>query len=128
MATQVTHDIRIQVRAMYAPEQSDPKAGRFLFSYRITISNQGQRAVQLLRRHWRIVDSLAETREVEGPGVVGETPVLGPGDRFTYTSFCDLHSGFGSMRGTYRMQHVDDGSLFDVVIPPFDLCCTFSAN
>lgn len=128
MATAVTHDIRVSVRAYFEATQSDPKVGRFLFAYRITIANKGQRAVQLLRRHWHITDSLAPGREVEGPGVVGETPELGPGDTFTYTSFCDLRSGFGRMHGTYLMRHLDDDSTFEVRIPAFELQYPVAAN
>lgn len=128
MATAVTHDIRVSVRAQYETSQSDPKAGRFLFAYRITIANKGQRAVQLLRRHWHITDSLAAPREVEGPGVVGETPRLEQGDTFTYTSFCGLRSGFGRMHGTYLMKHLDDDSTFEVRIPAFELRYPFAAN
>lgn len=128
MATQVTHDIRISVKATYSEEQSDPKVGRFLFSYRIRIENRSPRTVQLLRRHWHIVDSLFESREVKGPGVVGETPVLAPGEHFTYGSFCDLRSGFGRMSGSYRMRHTDDDSAFDVAIPAFDLIYPIASN
>ena len=128
MATQVTHDIRISVKAQYSEAQSDPKLGRFLFSYRIRIENRSARTVQLLRRHWRITDSLGDPREVSGPGVVGETPVLAPGEHFTYTSFCDLRSGFGRMHGTYLMRNTDDNSPFNVTIPMFDLCYPISAN
>lgn len=128
MATQVTHDIRVSARARFEPAQSDPKLGKFLFSYRITIANHGQRAVQLMRRHWHITDSMADPREVEGPGVVGETPVLAPGEQFTYSSFCDLRSGFGRMRGVYLMRHTDDDSTFDALIPAFDLRYPIAAN
>jgi len=128
MATQVTHDIRISVKAKYSEEQSDPKVGRFLFSYRIRIENRSARTVQLLRRHWHIVDSLFEHREVKGPGVVGETPVLAPGEHFTYGSFCDLRSGFGRMFGSYRMIHTEDGIPFDVAIPSFELLYPIAAN
>lgn len=128
MSTAVSHDIRVSARARYEPGQSDPAQGRFLFSYRITIANRGQRTAQLLRRHWHITDSLAPEREVEGPGVVGAVPVLDPGEQFTYTSYCDLRSGMGRMRGSYRMRHLDDGSEFDAAIPAFDLHVPFAAN
>ena len=128
MATQVTHDIRITVQVGFAAEQSDPKLGHFLFNYRIRIENRGTRTVQLVRRNWRIIDSLSGTRQVEGPGVVGETPVLEPGTSFTYTSFCDLRSSCGRMLGSYTMRHVDDDSVFQVTIPPFDLLYPWSAN
>lgn len=128
MSTAVSHDIRISVLPSFEAEQSEPDQGRFLFSYRITIANRGQRTVQLLRRHWFISDSLAPMSEVEGPGVVGAVPVLEPGEQFTYTSFCELRSGIGRMRGTYHMRHLDDGSEFEAVIPPFDLQIPYSAN
>ncbi|MFT3885114.1 MAG: Co2+/Mg2+ efflux protein ApaG [Flavobacteriales bacterium] len=128
MATAVTHDIRVSAEVRFDASHSDPKAGRFLFSYRITITNHGHRPVQLMRRHWRISDSLSARREVEGSGVVGETPELDSGDAFSYSSFCDLRSGFGRMEGTYLMRHLDDGSLFSVDIPAFDLRYPFAAN
>jgi ApaG protein len=128
MSTAVSHDFRISVLARYEAGQSEPAEGRFLFSYRITIANRGQRAAQLLHRYWIITDSLAPVREVEGPGVVGAVPVLEPGEQFTYTSYCDLRSGLGRMRGSYRMRHMDDGSEFDVAIPAFDLHFPYAAN
>jgi ApaG protein len=124
----VTQGIRITVHAQYEPAQSDPRASHFLFSYRITISNMGRDTVKLLRRHWHITDSLAAPREVEGPGVVGETPVLGPGESFTYTSACDLRSTLGRMEGSYLMERVGDGSRFRVDIPAFSLVFPHLAN
>ncbi|MBK9059264.1 MAG: Co2+/Mg2+ efflux protein ApaG [Flavobacteriales bacterium] len=128
MSTAVSHDIRVSVMARFEAGQSAPTEGRFLFSYRITIANRGQRTAQLLRRHWFISDSLASPCEVEGPGVVGAVPVLEPGEQFTYTSYCELHSGMGRMHGSYRMRHMDDGSEFDVAIPAFDLRLPYAAN
>jgi ApaG protein len=128
MATQVTHDIRITVRAEFVSDQSDPKLGRYLYSYRIRIENRSARTVQLTRRSWHIIDSLSDQRNVEGPGVVGETPVLEPGESFSYNSFCDLRSGFGHMEGAYTMRHLDDDSAFEVTIPGFDLLYPWSAN
>lgn len=128
MSTTVTHDIRVSVRSRFEPVHSDPKAGRFIFSYRITIANKGRSTVQLQRRHWTIRDSLALTREVEGPGVVGETPVLKPGEEFTYSSACDLRSGFGSMDGSYHMVRMDNGEEFDVAIPEFQLHYPYASN
>lgn len=128
MGTVVTHGIRVTARARYEGAHSDPKAARFIFSYRITISNRGPEAVQLLRRHWVIRDSLAGRREVEGPGVVGETPVLQPGEEFSYSSACDLRSGFGRMDGTYLMKRLRDGSEFRVDIPVMHLVFAHAAN
>lgn len=128
MSTTVTHDIGVTVRSRFEAAHSDPKVGRFVFSYRITISNLGRETVQLKSRHWVIRDSLAATREVDGAGVVGETPVLHPGDEFTYSSACDLRSGFGTMHGTYTMHRLADGQEFQVVIPEFPLHYPHSAN
>lgn len=128
MSTAVTHDIRITVTNRFELAHSDPAAGRFLFSYRITITNRGSEVVRLLRRHWIIRDSLAPVREVEGPGVVGETPVLEPSAEYTYSSACDLRSAFGRMEGTYLMERMRDGHQFRVLIPAFALLVPESAN
>lgn len=128
MSTAVTHGIRVSVLPRFEPEQGAPGDGRHLFSYRITIANRGRRTVQLLRRHWYIRDSLAPRTEVEGPGVVGATPVVEPGGSFTYSSYCQLHGSLGRMEGTYRMKYVDDGREFNVAIPPFDLHVPHAAN
>lgn len=128
MSTKVTQGILITARANYEAQQSDPKAGRFLFSYRIRIENRGERPVKLLSRHWDIVDSLAARRVVEGAGVVGETPALAPGEQFAYTSFCDLRSGFGRMSGHYTMEDLENGHRFAVEIPAFELVHPVAAN
>ncbi|MCW5900784.1 MAG: Co2+/Mg2+ efflux protein ApaG [Flavobacteriales bacterium] len=122
MSTAISHDIQVTVRARFDAAHSDPRAGRFVFGYRVTLVNTGRGTVQLLRRQWTITDSLASEREVEGPGVVGQTPVLLPGGSFTYSSACDLRSGLGRMEGSYLMRRMDDGSMFRVRIPPFLLC------
>lgn len=128
MSTAVTHGIRITARSRYEAAHSDPKVGRFFFSYRITIANRSSDAVRLQRRHWIIRDSLAAMREVEGPGVVGETPLLQPGEEYTYSSACDLKSGFGRMEGTYLMERTKDGHQFNVTIPEFNLYFPAAAN
>lgn len=128
MPTTVTNGIRVSVKVRFAEELSDPKLGRFLFAYRITIANEGQHTVQLLRRRWTIWDSLGPVRQVEGPGVVGEQPVLAPGAHFTYTSQCDLRSGLGRMVGTYTMGDHDSGERFSVEVPEFVLRYPFLAN
>jgi len=128
MSTTVTHGIRITAKSRFEAAQSDPKAGRYFFSYRITIANRGSDTVRLQRRHWIIRDALAAKREVEGPGVVGETPVLEPGEEYTYSSACDLRSGFGRMEGTYLMERLKDGELFNVTIPEFHLSFPAASN
>ncbi|MBX2980143.1 MAG: Co2+/Mg2+ efflux protein ApaG [Flavobacteriales bacterium] len=128
MATAVTNGISITVRSRFDEARSDMRSGRFLHIYRITITNESDAAVQLLRRHWYITDSLTEPREVEGEGVVGETPVLRPGESFTYASACDLRSSMGRMQGTYLMKRLADGMRFEVTIPEFLLAYPYMAN
>ena len=112
--------IRVEVETSYIEEQSDPRDKRFVFSYTITIRNEGRVPARLLTRHWIITDANGRTEEVRGPGVVGEQPILGPGDSFQYTSGCPLPTSDGVMRGTYQMV-TESGEHFDVEIAPFAL-------
>src|ERR1041385_5969016 len=116
----ITRDIRVSVVAQYAPDRSRPTQQQWFFLYTITIANNGSETVQLLTRHWIITDGGGQVEEVRGPGVVGEQPVLGPGESFTYTSGCPLPTPFGMMEGTYQMV-TKDGEFFDVQIAPFTL-------
>lgn len=120
----VTHGIRIKVEPQYLEEQSSPEESYFFWAYTIEISNESNATAQLKRRHWRITDANGKIEEVRGPGVVGKTPVLEPGQSFTYTSGCPLATPSGIMVGTYQMQR-DDGSQFDVAIPAFSLDSPF---
>ena len=106
--------------AEYAPDQSHPKDDRWFFLYTITITNEGQDVVQLLSRHWLITNGTGQVKEVRGPGVVGEQPVLAPSESFTYTSGCPLDTSFGTMEGTYQMV-TKSGERFDAKIAPFTL-------
>lgn len=120
MYAEVTHSIRVAVEPFFIEGQSEPAAGRWVFGYRVTITNEGSRPVQLLSRHWRITDARGRLLEVRGPGVVGEQPRLEPGQSFTYTSGTPLETPTGIMQGTYQM--VDDaGQSFEVRIPAFSL-------
>lgn len=107
----VTHNVRVRVRAQYDPTRSNPSANQWFFLYTIEISNEGRQTVQLLSRHWIITDANGQVEEVRGLGVVGEQPVLAPGERFEYTSGCPLKTPFGSMRGTYQMVSENDERL-----------------
>jgi len=127
MSDTTTLGIRVQVQPSYLPERSSPESGRFLFAYRIRVTNQGDRTAQLLRRHWIITDGNGHVEEVEGEGVVGETPALRPGAAFEYTSFCPLPTPFGTMRGTYLMR-AEDGTQFDVEIGQFSLIAPSAVN
>ena len=115
-----TAGVRVNVRARFSPEHSSPAASRWFFLYTIRISNEGETAVQLLNRHWTIVDGTGHTEEVHGPGVVGEQPTLQPGQAFEYTSGCPLPTPFGSMAGSFDMQRAD-GTHFEAEVALFQL-------
>jgi ApaG protein len=116
----VTRNVRVRVRCQFAPDRSKPAAREWFFVYTITIANEGGETVQLNTRHWLITDGDGEVREVRGSGVVGEQPVLAPGQSFTYSSGCPLGTPFGVMEGTYQMVN-EAGEAFDVRIAPFTL-------
>ena len=122
-----TNGLLIEVQSRYVEEESLPMARRFVFAYTITITNHGSESVQLRSRHWIITDGLGEVEEVKGPGVVGEQPVLSPGEGFRYTSGAVLPTERGTMRGTYQM-HRADGAQFDATIAPFLLERPHSLN
>jgi ApaG protein len=116
----VTRGVRVRVEPVFLPEQSDPGAGQYAWAYSVDIENNGAETVQLLSRRWVITDAVNRVEEVVGPGVVGEQPVLRPGDAFHYTSGCPLKTPSGAMHGTYRME-TEGGETFDAVIPMFSL-------
>jgi len=116
----MTRGVRVAVAPAYAPDQSDPGLSRYLFTYRIRITNESERRVTLVARHWIIVDADGLRHEVRGEGVVGQQPELAPGESFTYSSFCPLQTPWGTMEGTYRMRS-DTGDGFDVQIGRFYL-------
>ena len=114
------HSIRVDVETAYLSEQSDPGEQRYVFSYTITIRNEGKRPAKLLTRHWLITDANGKTQEVRGEGVVGEQPHLKPGQGFRYSSGAVLETPVGAMQGSYQML-ADDGEHFDAPIAPFRL-------
>lgn len=116
----VTNNVRVEVESQYAPERSQPFQGEWFFHYTVRITNERNETVQLLSRHWIITDAAGHTQEVRGSGVVGEQPVLAPGESFQYTSGCPLTTSSGVMHGTYQMV-TEDGEHFDVEIAPFAL-------
>jgi ApaG protein len=122
-----TRGVRVQVKSAYVPERSSPREGHFFFAYRIRISNLGEETVQLVSRHWVITDADGHVEHVQGPGVVGEQPVLEPGESFEYTSFCPLRTPIGSMHGTYQMAAAG-GGRFDAEIAPFSLAVPTALN
>jgi ApaG protein len=116
----ITQNIRVSVRAEYDPSRSRPNQSQWFFLYTVSISNEGRDTVQLISRHWVITDGMGKVEEVQGPGVVGNQPVLAPGQSFEYTSGCPLTTPFGSMHGTYQM--INQGKeQFDIEIAPFTL-------
>ena len=127
MSDTTTRGVRVEVRTAYVPERSSPRDAHYFFAYRIRISNVGEETVQLVSRHWVITDGRGEVEHVHGPGVVGEQPVLEPGETFEYTSFCPLPTPIGSMHGTYQMVTAG-GSAFDAEIAPFPLAVPTAVN
>ena len=127
VSTVTTEGITVSVQATYVAEQSAPRARRYVFAYTVRIENAGSRPAQLRNRHWVIVDGDGKTEEVRGPGVVGQQPLLRPGEHFEYTSGCVLKTPRGEMRGEYEM-HRPDGSRFDAAIAPFRLALPHSLN
>ena len=114
------HAIEVRVETQYVPEQSDPEAERYFFAYRVRIANRGALAAQLVSRHWIITDADQSIQEVRGIGVVGEQPLLQPGQKFEYTSGTSIATPVGSMRGSYQMV-AEDGEHFEAEIPEFHL-------
>lgn len=128
MVTEITEGVKVSVETEYQPEYSSPSQGHYVFTYRIEIENKSTNTVQLMRRHWFIHDANSLAREVEGEGVVGQQPILEPGQRHQYVSGCNLRSGIGKMYGTYLMERVVDGYQFKVVIPEFNMIIPFKMN
>jgi ApaG protein len=119
--TKTTHQVRVTVRSFFLEDQSRPEDSHFVWAYKVRIENRGRRPVQLLRRTWHITDARGRTQMVRGDGVVGEQPVLEPGESFEYTSGTPLDTPSGFMTGTYHMVTSDSGEPIDVAIPTFSL-------
>lgn len=123
----VTKSIRVRVVPLYSEEQSSPEEGYYFWTYSVEIANLGSESVQLKSRVWRITDASGRVEEVRGPGVVGQTPVIPPGQSFSYTSGCPLPTPSGIMVGSYQMSGAG-GRLFDVAIPAFSLDSPFAVR
>jgi ApaG protein len=122
----VTKEIEVKVTPRFVSERSAPHKGYFFWAYTINITNLGNETVQLKTRHWRIVDATGREQEVKGAGVVGEEPMLKPGESFEYTSGVPLPTPSGFMRGTYGMVKAQDRTKFDIEIPAFSLDSSFT--
>jgi len=120
MAQDKRYEVSVSPQAQYLADQSDEPAGRFVFAYTITLRNVGTVPAQLISRHWIITDANSQVQEVRGLGVVGEQPLLAPGESFQYTSGAAIATPVGTMRGTYQMV-AEDGTRFDASIPEFTL-------
>jgi len=116
----LTHDIEVTVEPYYLADQSDPDDSRYVWGYRVVIANHSDIVVRLMTRYWHITDQNGQVDEVNGPGVIGEQPVLRPGDTYEYSSGCPLETPSGIMFGRYRME-TEGGAAFDVAIPAFSL-------
>lgn len=122
-----TRGVTVRVAVTFLPEQSDPENGRWFWSYHIRLENDGPQTVQLMTRHWVIIDGRGTTNDVQGDGVVGDQPIIRPGASFDYVSGCPLTTSTGAMHGSFGMV-CDDGSSFDAEIPSFALNAPVSAR
>ncbi|MFL6202857.1 MAG: Co2+/Mg2+ efflux protein ApaG [Thermoanaerobaculia bacterium] len=127
MSDTTTRGIRIQVQSFYDEERSSPEESYYFFAYQVRISNVGTETAQLISREWLITDGNGDTQRVQGPGVVGEQPVLTPGQEFEYTSFCPLPTPVGAMQGSYLMV-LPGGESFEARIEPFSLAMPHAVN
>ncbi|MBR9919767.1 MAG: Co2+/Mg2+ efflux protein ApaG [Bacteroidetes bacterium] len=128
METKITHGIRVSVEPRYEPLHSKPGEDAYVFSYRVIIENRRSDTVQLLERHWYIIDGFGQIREVQGPGVVGAKPTLTPGQSYEYESWCPFKTDVGRMWGTYLFKRHIDNTVFLASIPPFSLIPPFKFN
>ncbi|HEY9191971.1 MAG TPA: Co2+/Mg2+ efflux protein ApaG [Methyloversatilis sp.] len=114
------YEAKVAVQTRYVEDQSDPEEARYIFSYTVTITNTGTVPAQLISRHWIILDSAETEQQIRGLGVIGQQPLIKPGEKFEYTSGCALNTPVGTMRGSYQMV-AEDGTHFDAEIPEFTL-------
>ena len=128
MLTRITDGVKVMVSTEFQPDYSNPAQFHFVFTYRVVIENNSDFTVQLIRRFWSIADAFGETRMVEGDGVVGQQPVLEPGERHEYVSGCNLKSGIGKMVGNYQMRRIVDNKEFLVNIPEFTMMAPWRLN
>ena len=128
MVQKITEGICITVETFYNKDQSNPLLNEYTFAYRVSIDNNSNFPVKLLRRHWQIFDSNGSHRDVEGEGVVGQQPIMEPGESFQYMSGASIRTDIGRMAGTYQMENMLNKKLFNVTIPEFDLIAPYKMN
>lgn len=127
MYSAITREIRVQVEPIYLDDQSEPDNAQYVWAYRVQIENEGTETVQLLTRYWHITDGMGRVQEVRGAGVIGEQPVLNPGESYEYTSGTPLPTPSGIMKGSYQMS-TPSGEKFDIEVPAFSLDCPHEAR
>jgi len=127
MYSKTTNNINVSVKSYYLEDQSEPDEQLYVWAYQVTINNRGQQTVQLKKRYWKITDSNGVNKEVRGAGVIGEQPILRPGEKFEYTSGTPLSTPSGFMEGYYEME-TKDGNRFDASIPLFSLDSPYISN
>ncbi len=128
MISKISEGIKVSVETFYQPDYSNPANSEYMFAYRITIENNNQYPVKLLRRHWFIYDTTGTLREVEGEGVIGVQPQIDAGKKYQYVSGCNLRTEIGKMYGTYAMENISSNKKFDVTIPAFEMIVPFKMN
>jgi ApaG protein len=128
MDSKISGGVKISVETFYQSEYSNPVNNEFMFAYRITIENNNDFPVKLLRRNWQIADSNGTKKEVEGEGVVGIQPVIAPSGSYQYISGCNLRSELGKMYGSYLLENLNNKQTFKVMIPPFILQAPYKLN
>jgi ApaG protein len=128
MTTHITEGVKISVETIFQPEYSNPANEHYMFAYKINIENLTDYSVQLMRRHWFIFDSNGTRREVEGEGVVGQQPVIDPGQSHEYVSGCNLKTDMGKMEGSYEMRRLVDDEEFEVIVPNFNMIAPYKLN
>ena len=126
--SKISEGVTISVETFYQPEYSNPSSNEFMFAYRITIDNNNNFPVKLLRRHWHILDATGSKREVEGEGVIGVQPQINAGENYQYISGCNLKTEMGKMYGNYLMENVNNNKRFNVQIPAFEMIVPFKMN
>ncbi|MEO6584568.1 MAG: Co2+/Mg2+ efflux protein ApaG [Ferruginibacter sp.] len=128
MISKISKGVKVSVETYYQPEYSNPLNSEFMFAYKINIENNNDFPIKLISRHWFIYDSNGSMREVQGDGVVGNQPVIAPGNGYHYVSGCNLRSEIGKMNGEYMIENVHNRKNFQVAIPSFDLVAPFKMN
>jgi ApaG protein len=128
LISEITYNVKVSVETFYQEKHSNPLENEYFFAYRITILNGSEFTIKLLRRHWFIYDSNSINREVEGEGVIGQQPVLEPGETYQYVSGCNLRTALGKMKGNYLMERLEDKKQFYINIPSFVLAAPLKLN